>query len=97
MLRKTLLWTDLPPCREAPDFKCVTPRQVMALPPSTPAIQVTVMPPYCLLRQQGLHTSEAAWKEDILADIPWQDLRSAQCFLCAAAAALPQAGWLPYS
>ncbi|CAK0773104.1 hypothetical protein CVIRNUC_004030 [Coccomyxa viridis] len=28
MLRKTLLWTDLPPCREAPDFKCVTPRQV---------------------------------------------------------------------
>ena len=38
MLKKTLLWTHLPPCREAPDFKCVTPRQVMALPPCAPTM-----------------------------------------------------------
>ena len=69
MLRKTLLWTDLPPCREAPDFKCVTPRQVMALPPSTPAMQVIVMPSYCLWRWQVSrqvrpHGTKTPWQID---------------------------------
>lgn len=32
MLRKTLLWLDTPAWQEAPDFKCVGPREVRAAP-----------------------------------------------------------------